>query len=166
MKYNFMSMILFAILLSSCSPSTSISPSSIKKPSLNKEINFTILHDTSQLSLFIWDYQSPWIPDTNNLIEVEEILIQAIETEHQESWERLSVKSLPTYCRQYVGYVDSKGDSLIHVNAFYCKNEPPKDFLDWKKGYFIVLDGGDNYWSISINLKTGSYQHFMVNGHA
>ena len=67
---------------------------------------------------------------------------------------------LKIYKRQYVCGVDQHGNKLVWVNCF-CYG------LDgWKTSIQVVMDGGDCFYSLIINLTTGKYDNLMVNGEA
>lgn len=72
-------------------------------------------------------------------------------------------KSLGKYWRQYVGYTNPAGDSIVHIN-FIWKSKNFKDRID--KDYLSVLDGCSRYWTVDYNLKTGEFFNFRVNGAA
>ena len=67
------------------------------------------------------------------------------------------------YFRQYLGYIDNKGDKIILINVF-CENNYSKEDLTriWK----IVLDGGECYYQIEVNLNTKKCFKFSINGDA
>jgi hypothetical protein len=67
---------------------------------------------------------------------------------------------LKVYKRQYVCVVDQHGDKLVWVNCF-CN---PYD--GWRTTTQVVVDGGDCYYSLVINLTTGKYENLIVNGEA
>ena len=71
------------------------------------------------------------------------------------------VIELSRYKRQYIAVTNKKGEKEVWVNCFcdtWDKN--------WKKGLIFVLDGGNCYFNLKINLTTGKYYEFMVNGNA
>lgn len=68
---------------------------------------------------------------------------------------------LTRYKRQYVAILNSNGEKEVWVNCFCDTWEK-----DWKKDLIEVLDGGNCYFSLKINLATGTYYELMVNGDA
>jgi hypothetical protein len=72
-------------------------------------------------------------------------------------------RSLRKYWRQYVGYVNPAGDSIVHIN-FIWKSKNFKDRID--KDYLSILDGCSRYWTVDYNLETGEFFNFRVNGAA
>ena len=67
------------------------------------------------------------------------------------------------YFLQYVGYIDSKGNRTVFVNAV-CKSYGQKSDL-WKDWIF-VFDGGSCYYHIKVDLTIKKCFDFSVNGEA
>lgn len=68
---------------------------------------------------------------------------------------------LTRYKRQYIAVLNSKGEKEIWINCF-CDTMNKK----WKENLVFVLDGGNCYFNLKINLTTGLYFDLMVNGYA
>jgi len=71
------------------------------------------------------------------------------------------VIDLKKYKRQYIAVINSKGEKEVWVNCFcdtWKKN--------WRKELIFVLDGGNCYFNLKINLTKGEYYDLMVNGDA
>ncbi|WP_288884065.1 hypothetical protein [Pedobacter panaciterrae] len=68
------------------------------------------------------------------------------------------------YFRQYLGYKDKNGEKVILLNCF-IKSAVSKDET-WKKEIIAFKDGGNNYFSVHINLATNDCFNFFVNGGA
>ena len=67
------------------------------------------------------------------------------------------------YYRQYVGFVDSKGNKLIFINAV-CKAYGQKS--DMKQNWIFVFDGGSCFYQIKVDLTNKKCIDFSVNGEA
>lgn len=67
------------------------------------------------------------------------------------------------YFRQYVGYVDSKGNRIVFINAV-CKSYGQKS--DLKKNWIFVLDGGSCFYQIKVDLTSKKCTDFSANGEA
>lgn len=67
---------------------------------------------------------------------------------------------LKVYMRQYICVIDQHGDKWVWVNCF-CN-----PYEGWRTNVQVVLDGGDCYYSLIINLTTGKYENLIVNGEA
>lgn len=71
------------------------------------------------------------------------------------------VIDLSRYKRQYFPVINSAGQKEVWVNCF-CN-----DFdKNWRKEMLIVHDGGNCYFSLTINLVTKTFSRFIVNGDA
>jgi hypothetical protein len=67
------------------------------------------------------------------------------------------------YGRQYVPYINSKGQKEVWVNCF-CDHWQHDEA--WKKNIVWVMDGGSCYFSLKINFAENRYYHFSVNSQA
>ena len=65
-----------------------------------------------------------------------------------------------TYYRQYFPVLNEKGEKEIWIN-FICSL---KD--NWKTDLIIVMDGGNCYFNIKINLTNKTYSELSINGQA
>ncbi|WP_345236648.1 hypothetical protein [Hymenobacter saemangeumensis] len=66
--------------------------------------------------------------------------------------------SLPGYKRQLIAAVNSKGEKEVWVNCFCTNNKK------WRWQMVYVMDGGNCYFNLKINLAKKSWYDFMVNG--
>lgn len=80
-------------------------------------------------------------------------------------------KHLNSYFRQYVGFINSKGDSIIHINFHwnrYSLSNRLKGYYDnrlsFEDDYTHIFDGGSFYWQIKVNLTTKLLYDLEVNG--
>lgn len=67
------------------------------------------------------------------------------------------------YYRQYVGYIDSKGNRIVLVNAV-CKSYGQKS--DLRKDWIFVFDGGTCFYQIRVDLTAKKCFDFSINGEA
>lgn len=118
----------------------------------------------------------PWQPTEEDLKNTQTILERAI-ANHEFDFIKKPIKSnIEKYYRQYIPFLNEKGEKAIEINAF-CELLiiPPKKELaeigvtewtemDWKNYYVQVDDGGPCYWKIEINIDKMSYESVMVNG--
>lgn len=59
-------------------------------------------------------------------------------------------KDLKRYVRQYVGFINEKGEKVIWINMLYWRSS----FLeDVNRRVIHVSDGGTSYWNVKINLQ-------------
>ncbi len=75
----------------------------------------------------------------------------------------ISKNTLRKYRRQYVGFVNKDGDIIIWINMLYkrsnhrTKAELSNDIID-------VLDGGEDYWNIYVNVTKKYLYKLQING--
>jgi hypothetical protein len=67
------------------------------------------------------------------------------------------------YFRQYVGYIDSKGNRIVFINSV-CKTYGQK--RDFKRNWIFVLDGGSCFYQIKVDLTAKKCFDFSINGEA
>jgi len=68
---------------------------------------------------------------------------------------------LKRYKRQYIAMINGKGEKEVWINCIcdiYTK--------DWRNGLIIVLDGGNCFFNLKINLTAKKYFELSVNGEA
>lgn len=138
---------------------------------------YVILEPDSDLPWAFKD-EKPATLSEAELIEIEKILEKAIEenNHHQQEMLEQHNKNHPDrqitetgyelstegYKRQYVPIINSKGQKEIWIN-FFCGD----NFNDrWRTGIVWVLDGGNCYFNLKINLATKTYSELMINGYA
>lgn len=100
-----------------------------------------------------------WEPTADDIAALEAALPGFLKTAPQakpDLWERL-----PTYKRQYAGFIDATGHTFILVNAF-CD----ASFADWQSEPVLVLDGGDCFFQVDYDPATGLFSRLMINGEA
>ena len=68
-------------------------------------------------------------------------------------------KKLDKYSRQYAGFINDKGERVIHVGLNWKRNDEA-----WKNNFVLVFDGGSYHWTIRYNLNKEEFFHFGVNG--
>ena len=71
------------------------------------------------------------------------------------------VIDLVHYKRQYLATINSKGEKEVWVNCFCGEWD-----IDSRTSPVLVMDGGNCYFNLKINLTTGQYYELMVNGEA
>lgn len=69
-------------------------------------------------------------------------------------------RKLRKYCRQYFGFINTKGEKVVWINMFWNR-----DFNDKAKYELIsVNDGCSYYWNIEVNITTQTLSNLKVNG--
>jgi len=153
--------------------------SMVKPQNDNPNLNI----DTSRIAILPFDTTQYWVfkdskpTDLTNddLQKIETILNQCVNDYNPEQERqvkeindkhpefKLDKKNftidLTLYKRQYVAILNAKGEKEVWVNCFCGAGSQ-----NWKKNLILVLDGGNCYFNLKINLTTGQYYEFMVNG--
>ena len=70
---------------------------------------------------------------------------------------------LDNYKRQYIPFIDGKGQKKVFVNCF-CEGDLNLD--NWKQEVILVDDGGSCFFHVTINLTTGTFEELFINGYA
>jgi hypothetical protein len=78
------------------------------------------------------------------------------------SLDSTEIQAPSEYIRQYVGHKNKNGEKVILLNCFTKKSVGKEDY--WKKDIIVVKDGGDNYFSIQINITKEDCLSFNLNG--
>lgn len=105
-------------------------------------------------------------PDAHYIIMAEKLLRFGLDTIKDVGNQGPFVKRhIKKYLRQYFGYTNAKGEKVICINAFWNDVENKSD-SHWLNDIVDVLDGGNSYWRIKINLTTHQLFDFTVNGEA
>ena len=65
------------------------------------------------------------------------------------------------YYKQCDVSYNEKGEKIIWVN---CLRKSIGHEYEWKRGILEILDGGDNYFNLKININTKTYYEMYVNG--
>lgn len=103
-------------------------------------------------------------PTIEEFNQAEEILKLDLKKRNKSKDKRFIFRNLKDYKRQYLGYINSNGDKMLHVSFDLDKNSKNQDDRFWKEEYKMILDGGVSYWITIINLKTNKLESFAING--
>ena len=156
-----------------------------KRTSENPE-NLNSTHfDTSIIDILPLDTRYYWVFDSGKpvglsdkeITQIQSILIKCIQDNNPQLEKRFEeikannpedkidkedyIINLTRYKRQYMARMNSKGEKEVWVNCF-CNN----GYSHSNKEPVIVSDGGNCYFNLKINLKTGRYFDFGINGEA
>ena len=106
-----------------------------------------------------------YTPTLSDIHNIESILRDSIDyiRVNQTMMEKdgtLIYKNLKKYKRQYMGYINQKGERVIWINFFKDYKGPHEISND----IIVMLDGGSNYWSICVNLDKRKLFDMQVNG--
>ncbi len=87
-----------------------------------------------------------------------------IKDESKEWYDDYKIHDLDKYYRQYIPLINDKGELIIWVNGFCDLFGSDGD--GWKTNLVEVMDGGNCYFNMMINLNTGHCYDISVNGYA
>ncbi len=90
---------------------------------------------------------------SEEIIELNKIISQCMNESKDE------LRDISEYKRQYVPFLNKKGEKEVWVNCF-C------GFLEenWKEDLIDVMDGGNCFFNVRINLSTKTYCDLFING--
>jgi hypothetical protein len=66
-----------------------------------------------------------------------------------------------SYRRQYIGLIEKNGDKTIWINYFHTSFL--ETFPDWDEHLVFVIDGGNAFFNIKVNLNTGTCYDLKIN---
>ncbi len=111
-----------------------------------------------------------WIPNTNDIIIAENCIDNFINKKSKvkikDTLKKISLinKNLNKYIRQYIGYINKKGQKIIFVNFLWF------DILQyygvysfWKEYWIYGYNQGTDVWEIKVNLDKQKCFDFYVN---
>lgn len=141
--------------------------------------------DKSQIALLSYDTTQNWIFKngiTTNLSENDLLIIEKNIRKYISEYNLIQVKEfnrldsinpnlnldirnfkieLEGYRRQYMPIINNQGEKIVWIN-FFCNSFD----IDWKNEIVFVLDGGNCYFQLKVNLDKDNYFDFWVNGDA
>ena len=138
--------------------------------------------DSSQYVILSFHPSATWIfqdvqpaaLDSADLMAIEQLISESIKeynTTQVKALEKLKEKDpnatvhkgeyvidFTTYKRQYVAIINKKGEKEVWVNCF-CM-----DLKNWRTEIVQVMDGGNCFFHLKINLSKKTYYELSVNG--
>ena len=135
-----------------------------------------LVFDTSKIALLPIDTSDRWLfKDANpvnltnkDLKAVDKVLNDCINAHNskQDTTKKFSEYiNLENYKRQYVPFIDSKGEKKVYVNCF-CLPDTQGEFDYWRQSLVQVMDGGSCFFQVTINLTNNTYEQLYTNGYA
>jgi hypothetical protein len=164
-------LILFSVFFLNCSKSNE------KQPPLNYDTEKIAVLDGRKLEDF--KNKKTTKLENNDIVEIESLLKLSVSNYnlnqiklipyYQKKYhdikvdqENVGVINLNNYKRQYVPYVNRKGEKVVWVYCTINKHVHKQ----WKKELLFAAGGGENYFRVTINLTKKLYQDFSTNGPA
>jgi hypothetical protein len=144
-----------------------------------------LLIDTSIIVVIPFDTTQNWgfrnckpaYLTNDDLTKIDELIRECIDnynTVQERQYDSISTKNLSPeidkknfiidlsrYKRQYITVINKKGEKEVWINCF-CNTWDK----NWREGLIIVMDGGNCYFNLKINLARREYYELMVNGDA
>lgn len=102
-------------------------------------------------------YERYWQPTRRHVVALESALLPYLESQSQALAVRVTYEG---YGRQYAGAIQG-GQPLIIVNAF-CDT----DDLSWLATPYVVVDGGNCYFSVRWDVSNETFFELRINGEA
>jgi len=105
-----------------------------------------------------------YTPTKEDIIQAEKIVKENIDSvlkKQKYCNSSINRNTLKKYKRQYVGFRTNNGDIVIWISLL--KNKDIND-IELSKDIITILDGGENYWSVFVNLTKGVLYGVRVNG--
>jgi len=177
----FILLVVTIILSSSCSTTIEITKT-------NKETNLAVKSNKFRGTIFRETYPfimlhvsdvnpaSRFTLDGEDIRQAERLLRKQIKDlnssrPNQEDGSPVIHKNINKYFRQYVGFLNKKGEKVVHINFYWDRFsfiEKLKGYSDnrlsFEAEYAIVFEGGTRYWQVIINLTTEKVSDLQVNG--
>jgi hypothetical protein len=166
--------IIFSLLFFACEQNnTSKQAAQVKQDTI---INQQLIFDTTTIAILPIDTTNHWLfrdvtslQLTNEDLHSIDALLNACIKVHNSNQDSANEYSefinLKEYQRQYLPFVDSKGDKKVYVNCF-CSHDIPNEFDYWEKTLVEVDDGGICFFHVTLNLSTNRYEQLFTNGYA
>lgn len=152
----------FTIFLTSCEQTKSDNRSQQKQDSIIKV-------DTTKIAILQFDTTQyldfkdckPTELTADDIQKIETLLSDCITNNNSDRNRLTDIEDLKRYKRQYVAVINSTGEKEVWVNCFCDASNK-----DWKNEIIEVLDGGNCYFNLKINLTKGQCYDLMINGFA
>jgi len=99
---------------------------------------------------------------STDLKEVDNLLIASIASYNDNTLIQKTFKEpieLKHYRRQYVPFINSQGEREVYVNCFCTVSMQD----GWKEHLVYVMDGGNCFFHVTVNLNKRTYEDFRVN---
>lgn len=153
-----LTMLFGAILITICGQ---VGIKKINAPQTNESYTQTIiLTSDTTYAVIKFNSEDTWIFKNskpidlsfNEIAELDKIILECVNNYKDEL---LDIKK---YKRQYIPAINDNGEKLVWINCF-CKHFD----YDWKNQVIMVVDGGNCYFQMKINLTTKKYYNFHNN---
>lgn len=167
-------LILYSFILFACGQNKTFKqPAQVRLDHANSE---QLIFDTTEITILPIDKinhqlfrDATSLQLTNQDLHSIEALLNTCIKKHNSKQDSVNKYSefidLKKYRRQYIPFVDSKGNSKVYVNCF-CSHDFPNEFDYWKKTLVQVDDKGSCFFHLTLNLSKNKYEQLFTNGYA
>ena len=173
-----LSVFLFCLILFSCEQTQVSNQTHDKREVINTHdtnLNKSLLIDTSNITILPIDTANVWVfknatalqLTNQDLQTIDKLLTDGINANNskQDTTKRFSEYiNLKDYKRQYIPFLDSKGERKVYINCF-CLPDYPNEFDYWKRSLVEVDDGRSCFFHLTINLTSKQYGQLFTNGY-
>lgn len=122
---------------------------------------YSVIKYDSSNHKWIFKFSTPAELKTEDLAQIENLTVRAIAEYNQKQPADRQIKNLSEYKFQYVPVFNKANEKEVWVNAFCNAFES-----DGQEEIVRVLDGGNCFFNLKINLSSSSFYDFSVNGEA
>jgi len=159
-------LLLLLILLISCANSGKITDVDNYYYGNNEGIDYVILHyePNTQFHPKLFKNGAPADLTEIDIENINKILQEAIDNYNNSEKTWKNDIDLSKYNRQYVAILNENGEKEVFVNCFRSEDMKKNGF--WKNKLIFVVDGGNKFFNIKINLTKLFYYDLQVNGYA
>ncbi|WP_299515361.1 hypothetical protein [Mucilaginibacter sp.] len=159
---------LLTTALSGCKASIDIFPT--KKPTnlgitiaWHKGTVFTADYPTEKLKGSGINLAKRFTPTKADIEIFQSIFIQQVVghgRSHIGHYKDYPYKASGKHFMQFAGFINERGEKVLHINFLYNQDNA----ITYEDDYKTVLDGGDHYWQLDVNLTTQQVIDLRVNG--
>lgn len=112
------------------------------------------------------DVKARYCPTIEDIKNAELILRENIDNLISKGNGKIKGKNLKKYTRQYLGYINNEDEVIIYINFIYTKNIDKEWKPRFKEELQLVMDGGDDYWQIYVNITKKCLFGLYINGNS
>jgi hypothetical protein len=126
-----------------------------------------IFHESHFVMVSVEQQKSRYTPTSKDVEIAEQLLreqLSGLNKSHANQSGSCPIidKKLQKYKRQYVGFINEKGEKILWINCIWSKELESQLSLD----IISVKDGCSYYWSIKVNITTAKAYELDINGSA
>ncbi len=122
--------------------------------------NFAVINYNPQKHNFIFENAKPTKLNQSEIQKVESIVSKTIGKYNEKQINALKIKDLGKYKRQFIPVINEGGKKIVWGNYFCRANK------NWKREILVVMDGGNCYFNVFVNLTKSESEKLSVNGEA